>query len=124
MSVRVIGDRQTGKTEMLLAFAEKLCREGQRVLYMTRDRKLAQNCFRRVEESVYDLPGFRAYRTNGQERVTHESGGELRFMTVAREPRGLTVNTLILDDVDPVYANIYAPVLSTLPDSHLVMATL
>ena len=109
---------------MLLAYAEKLCRDGQRVLYVTRDWRLAHNCFLRVEESVYGLPGFQAFRANGKQRITHESGGEVRFMSIATEGRGFTANTLILDDVDPVHADSFRCVVGALPDARMVMASL
>lgn len=104
MNVRVIGDRQTGKTEMLLAFAEKLCREGQKVLYVADGGRLARNCFYRSEKSVYGLSGFHAYSTSGSERIVHESGGELRFTSArAAAPRGWLADTMFLDDVPMDY---------------------
>lgn len=99
-ATRVFGDRQAGKTEMLLAFAEKLCREGQKVLYVSNGHATARNDFMRVRQSVGSVDGFSSYCANGAERIVHESGGELKFISAgAATPRGWLADTMFLDDV-------------------------
>lgn len=103
---------------MLLAFAEQLCREGQTVLYVADRYTTAANNFRRVERSVYGIPGFHAYRSNGNERITHESGGELRFASAgAAKPRGWMPDTLFLDDVSTDWGCDLPPVAHTIAAS-------
>lgn len=122
--MRVFGDRQEGKTEMLLAYAEKLCRDGHRVLYVTRDWKLARDGLMRAAQSVEGLSGFTSYRSHGNERITHESGGEVRFMSAACEGRGLIADTLLLDDVAPDSAYAFMPIMAAARDSRVVAASL
>jgi hypothetical protein len=109
---------------MLLAYAEKLCRTGYRVLYVTRDWEMARNCHLRANQSVGELAGFRVFRSNGNERILHESGGEVRFLSAACEGRGLTADTLILDDVAPDYADAFYPLLSAAEEPRVVVASL
>lgn len=92
---------------MLLALAEKLIRYGEKVLYVTNDWTSAHNCFIRAAESVETLPGYRCFRTNGAERITHESGGELKFRSVSAKPLFERVDTLLLDDVYGDYDHVY-----------------
>lgn len=102
-TTRVFGDRQTGKTEMMLAFVEKLCREGQKVLYVSDGRPLARNNFLRVRQSVEGVDGFSSYCANGAERVVHESGGVCKFISANTEARGFIADTMFLDDVSDYY---------------------
>ena len=122
--IRIIGDRQTGKTEMLLAYAEKLCRTGQRVIYITRDHRLADDAFLRVTQSVDGAPGYSIRRGHGKERIAHESNGSIHFTPVSRAWHGLVADTLILDDVDPVFADRHIPSLAASPNSRMIVASL
>jgi len=98
--VRVIGDHKSGKTEMLLAMAEKLCRHGHKVLYIAESWPQARECFYRMDRDLYGQSGFKSYRTHGSERVTHESGGSVCFMANTKNAgRGLVADTILLDDV-------------------------
>lgn len=114
---RITGDRQSGKTELLLALAEKLCRQGQQVLYVTDGWSLARNCFCRMEQSVENLPGYRAYRGSGRERIEHETGGTVHFVSSASVKTFGPVDTLLLDDVRTDYEFSY-------PDTRVIRATL
>ena len=109
MTVTVLGDRQTGKSEMLIALAAWLIREGQRVLYVGHDMTTVTDKMRRLERNVYGDDAYTIHRAHGAEGVTHASGGQVIFASErSGRGRGFNCDALILDEVDSYpHANPY-----------------
>jgi len=100
-TIRIVGDRQTGKTEAALSYASTLIASGVGVAYYTEQPTMLRVLLERYAHN-HLRPGQVLYRGNGNERVRDESGGMLYFTTPRRghsSYRGSLVQTVILDDV-------------------------
>jgi molybdopterin-guanine dinucleotide biosynthesis protein len=99
MTVTIAGDRQTGKTELLLALAEKCIRHGKNVLYVSQDMNYATHLMRSIDGDHFGDDDFKTHRAHGNERIEHSSGGTLFFSSPrSNRWRGQAIDTLILDD--------------------------
>lgn len=100
--IRIIGDRQDGKTESALAYASSLIHSrGIDVAYYTEQPTMIRVLLDRYEHN-HSRPGQVLYRGNGDEHVQDPSGGRLCFTTPRRAHnlyRGRFVQTVILDEV-------------------------
>lgn len=103
--VTLVGDRQSGKTEMLVALTDWLIRAGQRVLYVGNYMPSVKESMRRLELSIDGDSDYVICRRNGQESVSHKSGGLVIFASVlSKRGRGFNCDSLILDEV-PCYVH-------------------
>lgn len=101
--VRLVGDRQSGKTQALLRLAAYALMDGERVLWIGPSRTEDREAFRlMVEHLSHYHPGLveTIWRTNGQQRIRATSGGTMWF-----GPQRVTPDTVLTDDVsaDPEY---------------------
>lgn len=97
--VRVIGDRQHGKTELTLAAAASWMRLGQYVVYVTRNWDYA-NFKHQQFIDTYGVEGMTFFMGAGDKRVEHESGGRIHFMPTCRASRYSGAEVAILDDIE------------------------
>ena len=99
--VTILGKRQTGKSEMLIALSAWLIREGQKVLYVAHDMTTVREKMRRLQQGVGDNDGYKFWWGNGDESCDHKSGGRVVFASGrSSRGRGFNCDTLILDEVD------------------------
>ncbi len=71
-------------------------RAGRRVIVFSRGHLAARELLASFAEHVRD--GERVYRTHGSERVeARNSGGWVRFMSIAAGVRGLSADVVVLD---------------------------
>jgi hypothetical protein len=101
--VRLVGDRQTGKTEALLRIAAYELVEGHRVLWMGPSRAQDHDAFLRMREHLeryWPRLVEKVWLTNGQQRIKCVTGGMAYF-----GPQRVTPDCVITDDVsaDPEY---------------------
>lgn len=94
------GERQTGKTEMVIERMVRHAREGMRVAYVSQTLKYAMNTMYRID-ARQEPDVVKVYRTHGRERIEFTSGGVIRFLAASKDgPRGLMLDVLVWDDVD------------------------
>lgn len=101
--VRLVGDRQSGKTEALLRIAAYALVDGERVLWIGPSRSQDHSAFLRMTDHLeHYWPGKveKVWRTNGAQRIKMTSGGMMYF-----GPQRVTPDTCITDDVsgDPEF---------------------
>jgi hypothetical protein len=101
--VRMVGDRQSGKTEALLRIASYALIDGQLVLWLGPDRHHDQDAFLRMTEHLQHYwPELivQTWRTNGQQRIKCKGGGMAYF-----GPQRVAPDVVITDDVsgDPEF---------------------
>lgn len=96
--ITIHGERQTGKTEMLIDRLVRHAQDGMRIAYVGRTLKSAVDVQRRME--ALDIPGAVFRRGHGCESVRFASGGVIRFLAAGRDSgRGLCIDVLAWDDV-------------------------
>lgn len=100
--VAIVMARQNGKTKLLVPRIIMDLRAGKRIIHTAQNRILPREVFRAVANQLLragEIPkgGFRI--ANGQERLTHESGGEYVIVAPQRGSRGLAADTLIFDEL-------------------------
>lgn len=102
----ITGDRQAGKTKMLVDVAiDEAARQGRSVLFFTPSRNQDSYTLSLIEDRAQHLcPELieRVYRTNGRERILFKGGGLVYFREPGRESSRRhqpDVDTHIIDDV-------------------------
>lgn len=71
-------------------------RSGRRVLVATGSMVAARCAFQEAAHAIRNEDA-RAYRSNGRERVTFPSGGEITFRSTRSNLRGMSADTVFLD---------------------------
>lgn len=95
----ISGGRQVGKTETLLRRAVQDAERGFRVLYVAENHACVRNSLYRAE-MMLDFPeDVRIRRTSGRESIEWVRGGSIVFKTPFRSVRGMSFDTLLLDEV-------------------------
>lgn len=93
-TIEVFGDRQVGKSYLLMLAAVDAAQQGQRVLYDTGSRTMARERFLQLEQHLQRLGILvKTYRSSGSERLYVESGGAIYF----GEGRGTVPDLHIID---------------------------
>ncbi|WPH57621.1 hypothetical protein [Mycobacterium phage WXIN] len=97
--ITITGERQTGKTEMVIDRMVRHAREGMKVAYIGQTLVYAQHVQARIENR--DEAGVvKSYRANGAQRITFSSGGSIRFLSAGKDSlRGFDLDALVWDDV-------------------------
>lgn len=101
--LHIIGDRQTGKTDIALSYAGTLIRNGHNVVMYTENGPYVDDLVERFERFHFRL-GQKIWHSNGAQRVRDESGGTLYFTTPRSDGgrfQGIRVGTVILDEFVP-----------------------
>lgn len=96
-TVVISGERQTGKTEMVIDRMVRHARDGVSVAYAGFNLPCSIEVFRRIEQRQ-DSDVVRYRRTHGSESVSYESGGSIRFVSPGRAAV-VGADVLVLDDV-------------------------
>lgn len=92
--IEIFGDRQHGKSYLLMLAAIDAARQGKSVLYDTGRRVLARERFFTLEQHCLNLGIFeKAWRANGAERLQVAGGGTIYFYN-----QGVAPDVHILDD--------------------------
>lgn len=95
--VRMVGDRQSGKTEALLRIVSYALIDGQRVLWLGPSRVSDQDAFMRMRGHLeHYWPGLieKVWLTNGQQRIKAKSGGMMYF-----GPQRVAPDVVVTDDM-------------------------
>ena len=86
--ITVVGDRQHGKTHILMDQAFLDAAGGATVLYESPLHRDSEEAFYRAEALSTKVPWsslvHRAWRTRGEERITFHSGGSIIFRSQSR----------------------------------------
>lgn len=95
----ISGGRQAGKTETLLRRAVQDAEHGFRVLYVAENHACLRDSLHRAE-MMLDFPeDVRIRRTRGSESIEWIRGGLIVFKTPRSSVRGMSFDTLLLDEV-------------------------
>lgn len=98
--ITIKGDRQVGKTHLLIGFAASEAIAGKSVLFECYDWKYATEVWRRFLNCCESVDQVR--RSNGNLSVTTTTGGSVRFLSgKARAARGFHADVHIFDQVVP-----------------------
>ncbi len=97
--VIVEGDRQSGKTETLLALSVEKASKGYKILYVTVNQAVASNTLERA--IVMNGHTSTSKRTRGSEQLLFPSGGVVWFLSAASVKLDqYAANMVVLDDYD------------------------
>lgn len=100
--ITIAGERQTGKTEMIIDRMVRHAQDGMRVAYVGPTMACARETQSRAESR-----GGKSRRRNGEERIDYASGGSILFLS-AGSLRGLVLDALVWDDVQkPISEDAY-----------------
>ena len=101
--IKVSGDRQTGKTHLLLELAAFEAIAGKSVLFECHDWKVAEDAHRRLlDQHMPQQYVERSWQSNGNRLVTTLNGGSVRFLSGAGNAyRGGRADAHIFDEVEP-----------------------
>jgi hypothetical protein len=97
--VCIVVSRQNGKTEMLVPRIIDDLRRGRRVLHTAQNRTLPRRVFIRVAHALDPDEIVIARFANGQEMIEMRNGGEYMIVAPQRGARGLSGDTLIVDEI-------------------------
>ncbi|SKY24269.1 Uncharacterised protein [Mycobacteroides abscessus subsp. bolletii] len=112
--VTVSGDRQHGKTHILLDLVAGELRRGRLVLYETSDWPVAQERHRNLV-NAHLMPGIdnleRVCRSANDLSIRHRSGGRVQFLSIGRSRSGAhyRADTYVFDDVPVPRELLYGP---------------
>src|SRR6478735_4146491 len=96
-TITISGERQSGRTDMLLAIAMRDAWLGRRVLYETDSDTSLKEAFRRFCDDLPRVHVKTVYAGNGDEHVVFQSNGRVYFQNCRRHGGCPTVDTIILD---------------------------
>ena len=97
--VAIAASRQNGKTEVLLPRIRDDLNRGRRVIHTAQNRTLPRQVFLRVARSMDPLDVISIRYANGQEKIEMRNGGSYTIIAPQRGGRGLSADTLIIDEV-------------------------
>ncbi len=101
--VRVEGERQTGKTEMVLGRAIRHAQEGEQVVYCSGTMRTNENTFLRAVD-LNPLSLEFVCRANGNLHLRFEGGGALHFKAATAGNFTDRWDVAVFDDAAPVPA--------------------
>ncbi|SHT53644.1 Uncharacterised protein [Mycobacteroides abscessus subsp. abscessus] len=116
--IEIFGDRQVGKTEMVMSSALLHAAEGKLVLWLAPLTVAAVDVLRRYQYWQWDHPLAalikRVYTGNGNEHVLTNSGGRIVFRSVNTSGRGVLPDVIVCDDVEftPAVLSALTPAMS------------
>jgi hypothetical protein len=90
--------RQNGKTEKLLPRIVAELLDGRRIVHTAQNRIIPRGVFLKVARSMR-ADGYKVREANGQEEVSGLNGGSYKLTAPQRGVRGLSADTLIIDEV-------------------------
>lgn len=97
-TIEITGERKTGKTQAALSIAVTDAISGRHVLYTAGSQAAATEAIKRV---IGMMPVAKSTITPGRQRTDTPTGGRIYFVArTANTGRGMTADTLILDDWD------------------------
>lgn len=106
--IRITGERQSGKTEMVLDRMVRHASEGMKVAYVSATLNIALNTFARLEDLQY-MGITKFYRGNGNVHADFESGGSIWFVSKdGGSFRGRYFDVVVWDDVQkPIHPDVF-----------------
>lgn len=106
--VEVSGDHQAGKSWALLQVALLNALDGKRVLFACRDLRMAHHFQRVLEDDFSWRPWvapwvIKRYRSLTDMRITFQSGGEVKFVSVRSSGRKYCADVVCTDEDGGVF---------------------
>lgn len=93
--IAIVASRQNGKSEILVPLILEGLERGERILHTAQDRQLPREVF----DKVANHAAGKIRRANGQESITHPSGGRYMILAPQKSFRGRSADRLIIDEV-------------------------
>lgn len=124
--ITIEGDRHSGRTETLISITTADALRGRRVLYVTYPQGVATSTFHRIINEIPMSCVQKIRRSVGNQRIDLTNGGLIDVRTTSSSgQRGISVDTLILDDAGWHDADLIVdaiPCVAAAPDPRVYIA--
>ncbi|QNJ57153.1 AAA-ATPase [Gordonia phage Rabbitrun] len=103
--IQIIGDRQSGKTEMVVRYLAAELLEGRFALYFGRTLAQSGTVFHRLASVLWEQTGGHdlMHKLSPPAEIYSKSGyGRVVFRSINTSGRGYSADTVVLDDYDPL----------------------